>query len=261
MKMAIERILVGDRVRPLRQPTVDIYAEAMAARGELDQAITVRPLSDPVGIRDHRLVAGGHRLAAAEQIGWSDIEVVVKHYASDDAARLAQIDENLQREELTPLDRAIFLAERKGVWEEIHPGPNGAATVGRRRPEATKRQSLPFGFSREAAEAIGLSERTIRDAVLVAALGPDAERLRRAPSTATGASELRNCQARCGKARQVVERLAAGEGVSPAPSRPPALSGRRSTHRSSSTGRWSRCGAAPTPGPGSASSPTQGGGR
>ncbi len=209
MRLALDRIAVGRRLRKLNPARVQVFVEDPSA---LDQApITVRPKAG-AGSADHELVAGGHRLEAAHQLKRHDIEVIVREL-DDHRALLVQIDENLQREELTPLDRAIFLTERKRVWEVLHPeAKRGGDRRSKAAQDAIKRQTLPFGFSREAAAAIGLSERTIRDAVaLVAALGEDVERLQGLP-VADNASELKAlAKLDTAKRGKVVDRLAAGE--------------------------------------------------
>ena len=252
MKMAIERILVGDRLRPMHQPTVDLYAEAM---GHVATSTSRSPSgrSEPVGACDHRLVAGGHRLAAAKQISWSRHRGHVKHYASDDAARLAEISENLIRAELSPLDRAIHLAELKAVFERLHPtAGRGGDRRSAERLDAIKRQSLPFRFSRDAAATIGLSDRTIRDAVqIVGAIGGDvADLLRRAPVALNGArapERWRSCRRaeRSDRRRSIEATGAPGRSTRRSPGW--VAASRPSTGRSSSTGRWSRCGAGRTP--------------
>ena len=190
MTMALDRILAGERLRPIDQRVVDLYAETMAARGCLDQPITVRPIATPANGCDHKLVAGGHRLAAARKLGWAEIAVTVNDYANEDEARLAEIAENLIRADLNPLDRAIHLAELKQVWERLHPeAKRGGDRRSTKRQEAIKPQTLPFGFSREAAATIGLSDRTVRDAVQIAEalIGDIADLLRRAPVDLKGA--------------------------------------------------------------------------
>ena len=209
MRLALDRIAIGRRLRPLNPARVQTFIEDPSA---LDQPIIVRPRMTAGGA-DHELVAGGHRLEAAARIKRPDIEVIVKEY-DDNQAILAQIDENLQREELTALDRAIFLAERKRVWEAMHPDARrGGDRRSKARREAIERQSLPFGFSRAAAEAVGLSERTIRDAVaLVEALGPEATRRLQGTPVADNAAELKAlAKLDPTKRAKAVEKLAAGE--------------------------------------------------
>jgi len=191
MKMALDRILVGERLRPVIPARVAVLSESMEAKG-LDQPIVVRTLATAVGAQDHQLVIGAHRLAAAGALGWMDIEALIRPY-DETTARLAEIDENLVRGELSPLDRCICLAERKRIWEELHPeARHGGDRRSKTRPRSNGKE-LPLdrvaGFSREAAATIGLSDRTIRDAVQIAeALSGDiADFLRRAPVELKGA--------------------------------------------------------------------------
>jgi ParB family chromosome partitioning protein len=186
MKLPLASIIVGKRLRPIDPARVAILAESMDAKG-LDQPIVVRPL----GAGRHALTIGAHRLAAAEQLGWPEIDGVVTAH-SEPEAELAEIDENLIRAELSALDRAVFLTARKRVWEALHPR---ARHGGDRRSTARKISSgeaSPLGFSVSAAEAVGLSPRTIREAItLAAALGPELiDRLRSRP-IADNAVELK----------------------------------------------------------------------
>jgi ParB-like chromosome segregation protein Spo0J len=58
------------------------------------------------------LIAGRHRLEAVRSLGWSEILATV--VAFDDVDRmLAEIDENLIRNDLSDLERSEHLAERK----------------------------------------------------------------------------------------------------------------------------------------------------
>lgn len=76
------------------------------------QPIIVRPKGD-----GYELVAGERRLRAAAKAGLSQVPAVVRELADDDAAEWALV-ENIQREELNPIERAHglrALSERCGV--------------------------------------------------------------------------------------------------------------------------------------------------
>jgi ParB family transcriptional regulator, chromosome partitioning protein len=68
----------------------------------------------PIGVRRVdgrlRLVYGRHRLAAAQALGWTEIECHLLD-ADDRHARMAEIAENLHRAELTELERDEQIAE------------------------------------------------------------------------------------------------------------------------------------------------------
>jgi ParB family chromosome partitioning protein len=186
--MKLDRIFVGERLRPVNPARVQMLMETPEA---LEQPILVRPANGPNGA-DHRLVFGAHRLDAAKRLGWTEIEVKVKPL-DDNEAVIAEVDENLNREDLSPLDRAIFLAARKRAYEALHPeAKQGGDRRSTKRQEDFKRQTLPIGFSRAAAEAVGLSERTIRDAVQLAeSLGPTLIRRLQGTPIAGNASDLK----------------------------------------------------------------------
>lgn len=156
--LSLDRIVVGERLRQVDEAHAEAIAASMSEVG-LMQAIEVRPTSDAL---TYTLVAGAHRLAAARSLGWADIPVSVVEI--DDAeARLREIDENLFRRELSPFDRATFLAERKALYEELHPE---AKAGGDRKSDQSVRFTV-WSFARATAERTGLSERAVQRAVSI----------------------------------------------------------------------------------------------
>lgn len=105
------------RRRAVDAETVAMLAESLSAIG-LQAPIVVR--ADPDDRGALRLVAGSHRLAAARRLGWRRIDALVTA-ADDDEAALIEIDENLVRAELRPLERAQFLVERRAIHRRLHP--------------------------------------------------------------------------------------------------------------------------------------------
>lgn len=90
--------------------------------------------------QDRRLIAGLHRLRACEQLGWHKVPCVIRSYKSEEwqpfadsldaearllpeeaDAKLAEIDENLVRSELTTLEKAEYIALRKRIYEVRFP--------------------------------------------------------------------------------------------------------------------------------------------
>ncbi len=76
-------------------------ADSVAAHGVL-QPILVRPQSDG----SYRIVAGERRYRAARMAGLHEVPVVIKVLSDSEAAAIALI-ENLQREDLNPMEEAI----------------------------------------------------------------------------------------------------------------------------------------------------------
>lgn len=161
LALPLARIDVGDRLRPVDPAAVELLALSFQERGQ-DTPITVRA-SDVAG--NFLLVAGAHRYAAASAIGWERMDAMVIE-ASDDEARLAEIDENLMRRELSALDRAVFLATRQDVYERMHPtAAHGKAPKNKGLEKRTSLSSFPLSFAEATAERLGLDPRTIRRAV------------------------------------------------------------------------------------------------
>lgn len=150
------------RLRAVDPAWVQVLAAMIAASGQ-HQPIVVRPRA---GSDRYLLVAGEHRLVAVGSNGDPDIRAEVREL-TDDEARLVEIDENLIRRELGPLDRALFLAERKRVWERLHPE---TAHGGNRAEKTGKFQvaKLATRFSADVAEKVGLSERSVQRACDIA---------------------------------------------------------------------------------------------
>ena len=103
MKIPVESIIVKDRIRRATQDKVDKLAKSISEIG-LIQPITIDS--------DYNLVAGLHRLLACKKLGYTEIEFTIKDFEDKDTQRLAEIDENYVRCELTALERAQTIVER-----------------------------------------------------------------------------------------------------------------------------------------------------
>lgn len=164
--ISVAEIDDSGRLRAVDAGYVALLAENIAQVGRLRQPIEVRRVKKG----GYALIAGGHRLAAARRLEWGQIEAFVFD-ASDDEARLAEIDENLVRHELNPLDRATFLHERKSLYERLHPDTKAGVAGGKARQGAA---TDIMSFAADTAERVGLTERSIQRAILIATrLSPD----------------------------------------------------------------------------------------
>jgi ParB family chromosome partitioning protein len=168
----IASIRIENRLRPLNAEKVAELAESIAQVG----------LLQPIGVRpDGTLVYGYHRLEACKQLGWTEIPAVVVD-GDDLRAELAEISENLIRNELTLLERAEHLARLKAVYEQQYPNTRG---VGR----PTKNGATVAPFSEWAAGQTGLAQRTVQHYVQLAESIAPAVRdaIRRTPIASDGA--------------------------------------------------------------------------
>lgn len=163
MKVEIARIQVGQRKRKLDEGKVRSLAESFESIGQL-QPITVEQCE----YGNYRMIAGLHRLEAAKLLGWESIEA--QEFEGDAvAAELAEIDENLMRNDLTFLEQGEHLARRQELVG-FKQGDN-RFTIGRRATVAPLKTTL------EIAKDAGISERSAQQRMQVARnIVPELER-------------------------------------------------------------------------------------
>jgi len=154
MNIEIDLITIPkNRYRSVRPDTVDALADSIETLGQL-QPILVTP--------EYRLIAGYHRYLAQKQLGAEHIVVQILDVEKADQ-RMAEIDENLIRSELTALERGEHLAERKRLYEALYPETK----------HGTNRYTVKSGkvghsrFTKDVASKTGAGERTIRHAVSI----------------------------------------------------------------------------------------------
>lgn len=156
--LPVDSIDIGDRLRVVD----DDYAQLLAS--SIEDVGLMQPIE--VGKKTakgrYALIAGAHRLTAFRRLGLAEIPAVVVT-ASKLQAQLREIDENLMRRELTPLDRATFLAKRKEVYEALH--PETAHGGDRKSDQVAKSGDLISRFTAEIAAKLDLSERSVQRAI------------------------------------------------------------------------------------------------
>lgn len=167
LDLPINEIVVSDRLRDVDPDWVAVLSQSISERG-LQQPVIVRPRED--GRYD--LVAGAHRIAAMRTMGLPTVPAEVRE-VDDLEARLTEIDENLFRHELKPLDRAAFLAERQRIYQQMYP-ETAQGTAG---AKAKQGATLMFSFADATAKATGLGRSTVQRAVAIyRRLDPDIRR-------------------------------------------------------------------------------------
>ncbi|WP_375685380.1 ParB/RepB/Spo0J family partition protein [Bartonella sp. TT110JLCBS] len=114
-KLALDVIVVPERIRPVDDEHAKALAQSMAREG-LMNPITVRHTPNAKE-GNYTLIAGAHRLRAAELLGYSDIDAVVVQADKENAA-LLEVAENLFRNELSVIDRALFVQTYRELWEK-----------------------------------------------------------------------------------------------------------------------------------------------
>lgn len=115
----------------LRQETLQELADSIKAQGVV-QPIIVRPLGEDTGQSEQRyeIIAGERRWRAAQLAGLHEIPAVVRRVPDQAAIAMALI-ENIQRENLNPLEEARALQRLISEFEMTH--ATAAEAVGRSR--------------------------------------------------------------------------------------------------------------------------------
>ena len=115
----------------MREESLAELAESIRAQGVV-QPIVVRPVGAPTpGEGQHyEIIAGERRWRAAQMAGLADIPAIVRR-VDDETAIAMSLIENIQRENLNPLEEAMALSRLVGEFGLTH--QQAAEAVGRSR--------------------------------------------------------------------------------------------------------------------------------
>jgi ParB family chromosome partitioning protein len=129
--LALSRLQAGRYQPRTRMDEGSLYelAESIRSQGVI-QPILVRPLQSG----DYEIIAGERRFRAARLAGLDTVPVLVKPVADEAAAVMALI-ENIQREDLNPLEEAQGLQRLVAEFQLTH--EQAAQAVGRSRSAAS----------------------------------------------------------------------------------------------------------------------------
>lgn len=115
--------------KDFNEASLQELADSITAHGVL-QPLLVRPLSNG----GYQIVAGERRWRAARMAGLTEIPAVIRELSDNEMAEIALV-ENLQREDLNPLEEAEgygFLIDTYGLTQD-----DVAKAVGKSRPAVT----------------------------------------------------------------------------------------------------------------------------
>lgn len=111
MKIKISDININPERRDASEKDVEELAFSISEIG----------LLNPVTLsEDYTLIAGLHRIEAAKQLGWTEIECTITGLEGL-SAELAELDENFARVNLSPLELGEALKRRKHIYEMLYP--------------------------------------------------------------------------------------------------------------------------------------------
>ena len=123
-EMAIADIEVEDRLRPVDELGVAAILATVDEGGSITDPIDVRRVKRGKTV-SYRLIDGAHRLEAMTRLGRETIPVSIWEGTNLDA-QLLEIERNIARAEMKPIDRAVFLLRYKEAYEEKHPEAKAA---------------------------------------------------------------------------------------------------------------------------------------
>jgi len=113
----------------IRQDSLEELADSIRAQGVV-QPIVARPISKADGIQRYEIIAGERRWRAAQMAGLAEIPAVIRDVPDEAAIAMALI-ENIQRENLNPLEEARALDRLISEFDLTH--AEAAKAVGRSR--------------------------------------------------------------------------------------------------------------------------------
>jgi ParB family chromosome partitioning protein len=113
----------------MRQDSLQELADSIQSQGVV-QPIVARPIGKKGDSLHYEIIAGERRWRAAQMAGLAEIPAVVRDVADDDAIAMALI-ENIQREDLNPLEESRALDRLIREFDLTH--AEAAKAVGRSR--------------------------------------------------------------------------------------------------------------------------------
>ena len=155
----------------INQITINSNRRLLGEVTELAKSIDSLGLMNPISVtKDFVLIAGLHRLEACKSLGWQEIPVTVFDY-DQITAQLAEIDENLIRNELSALERGEQLAKRKDLYEAKFPhtkkGGDKQSVSAKGKLSADSALSFP-SFVKDTSFKTKQAQRTIHESVQIA---------------------------------------------------------------------------------------------
>ncbi len=161
----IERIVIGKNKQSLGDTI------------PLAQSIKEIGLLHPISILPNGTLIGGyHRLEACKSLGWTTIPVIIRDWKELNA-ELAEIDDNIIRNDLTQIELSRHLQQRKEIYEALHDGAKQASKGEWYNDKTAKLELEEFtvsSFTKDTVTKTKLAERTIREKMQIAKnISPD----------------------------------------------------------------------------------------
>lgn len=147
------RVIGIEKIHPdPHQPRKNISEDSLK---ELAESIKAHGILQPISVEHipndgiYKIIAGERRFQAARLAGLTEIPCVILEEVGNNKRRAIQLVENLQREDLSPVDKARGILEFKelaGSWEEVD---RLTGLSPRRRQQYTALLKLPDEIQRD----------------------------------------------------------------------------------------------------------------
>ncbi len=148
------------RISTRLRPATDVTA--------LAESISNLGLLQPILLNEqHQLIAGFNRLEACKALGHTQISAIVLT-VDEITSKLAEIDENLIRKELSVLERAEHYLYRKQLYDGLYPDTRWGGRRGNQHSGGIRRESGKATFCRDAATKTRQSTRSIQRMITIA---------------------------------------------------------------------------------------------
>ena len=180
----------------------------------LVDSISLIGLQHPIGItKSYNLIHGRNRIAAYVELERNTIPAII-HDLDSMLAEIAEIDENLQRNSMTALERAAAMKRRKAIYETLFPQTKhgGAKGAGRGKAKAPKETKVD-SFVSNTAKQTGKSATSIkRDVSLAANIDESVQETIKGHPIANNKSQLKKLgQLEPEKQKEIAAQLVSGE--------------------------------------------------
>jgi hypothetical protein len=182
-------------VRLVRIDEVIVPEKRMRQLGDIGPLIdTIREIGviEPIILRrdTKELISGLHRLESVRALGQDEILARLVD-VTDLQAEMMELDENLARVKLTPLERGEHIRRRKQLYEALHPevkhgGAPGKSGGGKEKAKGARAAS----FAADTAKKTGLSQRTVQEDAQIGNLSLEAKRVVKGTPLANKKREL-----------------------------------------------------------------------
>jgi hypothetical protein len=119
ISVPVEQIVVNRKRRPVNDAKVSKLVESIRSLGLLNPPVVAPPRKGQDGKDEYPLLAGLHRLQAIKILGIVEARCTVLDRGDALRLELAEIDENLVRNELTPAQHALQTGRRRQIILEL----------------------------------------------------------------------------------------------------------------------------------------------